>query len=346
MTSLFILGAGFSKGYNPELVPLIEEFLSFAEMSNILKKDDEHKELIEFIERYFGDYHSVNIETLATFLTTELVPDFLQKNGYREKLYRQLISIIISTLGQLYWQPSNKNIKNIFQKFANKVVENNSDIVAFNYDLILDNLLKNTERWSESSGYGVKIPTIPVMFSNLQNEEEKISNMRYLKLHGSLNWGQGMVPNLYGGKEIIISPSYANKDQTISPIENLRAYKSPTEGGAIMGYETFIVPPILSKKEFYANTLFQNIWYTAKEAISHAKEIYVIGYSFPATDFFAEFLFRQSIANRPSEGRKIIIINKSNNDCWYRKRVENIFQGCEFEYKQIDTVEFLKSYIG
>ncbi len=119
MTStIFLLGAGFSKGYNPNSVPLINDFLSIAEKSNILKSDDEHKELIKFIERYFGDYRSVNIETLATFLTTELVPDISQKNEYREKLYRQLISIIVSTLKEFY--PNNENIKNIFQKFADK----------------------------------------------------------------------------------------------------------------------------------------------------------------------------------------------------------------------------------
>ncbi len=87
MTEAFILGAGFSSGYNQEIIPLTSDFLNIAEKNGLLKPDGVHKELIDFIKKYFGEnYRNVNIETLATFLTTELVPDASQKYEFREKV--------------------------------------------------------------------------------------------------------------------------------------------------------------------------------------------------------------------------------------------------------------------
>ncbi len=339
--TLIILGAGFSKGYNPDEIPVIDEFLDIAEKRAILKRDGEHKELIDFVEKYFGDYHRVNIETVASFLTTELVPDIIQKYEYREKLYRQLISIIIRTLGWLYDRPSNEEVKNTFQKFADKVVENGTNIITFNYDLILDNILKNTGNWSIVSGYGVKmkIGGIP---PNLEKEIKQESKMSYLKLHGSLNWGRRIVPTPYGGKEIFISPFGLVQEQPILPIENMTSAETPRFEN--IHYVTFIVPPILSKEEFYRSPLLQNVWYMAKEEIIKSKEVFILGYSFPATDFLAEFLFRQSMASPFSANKKkIMIINKSIDE-EYKERVENIFQKCEFEYKKDDVVKFLDGY--
>ena len=154
---VFILGAGFSKGYNSKKMPLDSDFLKIAEENAVLKPDDEHKDLVAFINKYFGDYQDVSIEKLASFLTTDLIPDISQKYEDRDRLYRQLVDVIKYILLNSYDTPEKSEIRDVYQKFANILVENNMNIISFNYDLILDSLLKNSGRWSESTGYGYKM---------------------------------------------------------------------------------------------------------------------------------------------------------------------------------------------
>ena len=343
---VFILGAGFSKGYNSEKIPLINEFLKIAEDNEILKRDDDHKELVEFIEKYFGDYHDVSIETLVSFLTTDLIPDVSQKCEYRDRLYRQLVDIIVYILGNSHQNPETEEIKNIYQKFANNLVRTDDSIISFNYDLILDSLLKNTKMWSECTGYGFKIKGYDLKECWDPKPTSQQSKTIYLKLHGSLNWGRCIVPDPYNGNEIVVNvhsilPSRVNKH--ILPFEStdIASYNSPYKNM----YETFIVPPILSKEDFYKTNILQHLWYKAKDELIKSKEIFVIGYSFPATDYLAEFLFRQSIASPFSKNdKKVIFINKDINDT-YKRRVENIFQNCEFKYHECDVVNFLRTYV-
>lgn len=351
MTEVFILGAGFSRGYNTEIIPLISDFLKIAENKGILKPNDEHKELVNFIQKYFGDnYQNVNIETLATFLTTDLIPDVSQKNEYREKLYRQLNSIIIATLYNPYNKPQNEKIKKIYQNFAYKLIEKESHVITFNYDLILDNLLKNTTHWSIHDGYGVKInpatPDLPDIssrkFYNVSDEKSENSKIQYLKLHGSLNWGRSILPHPYKGDEILISPFGYGKDneQEILPIENM------CSGYNIINlyYQSFIIPPVLTKQDLYKTLLLQNIWYKAKWAINRADEIYVIGYSFPPSDFTAEFLFRQALTFlTKSTPKKVNLVNIKISE-EYINRIENIFPKCEINPIEQDVVSFLETY--
>lgn len=357
VSTVFILGAGFSKGYNPDFVPLIHEFLDIAEKKGVLKPGGEHKELVDFIKKYFGDYRHVNIETLASFLTTDLVPDVFQKYEYREKLYKQLVLIIVNTLYQLYFNPVNEEVRTVFKKFANILIKERIDVITYNYDLILDNFLMSTDKWTIISGYGIEMkPALPSGIFKKENYQTD-SDIYYLKLHGSLNWGRRIVPDPYRGDEIIVSPfglkllpteprlyiglPRPENEIPILPIESL---SSGEAHGVNRYYETFIIPPILSKERFYTTPLLQNIWYNAKSMLMRAKEIIIIGYSFPPSDFLAEFLFRQSMSNPFSKKeKKIRIINKRIDES-YKNRVEDIFQKATFEYREEDVVAFLKKY--
>jgi hypothetical protein len=340
--TVFILGAGFSKGFNPDNVPLVNEILDIAEKNCILRPNGEHKELIRFINKYFGDYHQVNIETLASFLLTELIPDVFQKKEPRNIMYEQLFEIITKTLSWVHQKPKDKVIDEIYSNFANKLVKNNVNVISFNYDLILDKYLLKTHKWSIASGYGVKM-----RISGVPEEKQEIYNpndisTQYLKLHGSLNWGKCIVPHAYRGEEILVSP-FGENQTPIIPIESTVGSSSSFSSPDITVYfDTFIIPPILQKEQLYRTTLLQNIWYAAKHIISNTNEIYIIGYSFPPTDFITEFLFRQSIAKNISN-RKVKIVNISIDDD-YKRRVENIFQKCDFEYIPKDVVKFLEDY--
>lgn len=342
MTVAFILGAGFSRGYNPKLLPLISDFLNIAEKNGILKPDGEHKELVEFIQKYFGkEYQCVNIETLATFLTTDLVPDVSQKYEFREKLYKQLYSIIIRTLSFPYGKPQDQPTHEIYQNFAHKLAKNGSHVITFNYDLILDNLLLNTKNWSQLDGYGINMRMIvEELAEEIRRQQKNKSKLKYLKLHGSLNWGRSIIPHPYQGDEILLGVSGIVPDQTILPLEG----SSLAYDMVNMFYQSFIIPPILTKQDLYNIPLLQNIWYKAKWVINGADEIYVIGCSFPPSDFTAEFLFRQALTFPPQKSpKKINIVNIKINDELI-DRIKNVFQKCEINPIELDVVSFLETY--
>lgn len=104
----------------------------------------------------------------------------------------------------------------------------------------------------------------------------------------------------------------------------------------------------LTKQDLYKIPLLQNIWYAAREVIHSADEIYIVGYSFPSSDFTAEFLFRQALASSfphsSIPNKKINIVNIEIND-EYKKRIERIFQKCEVNFFKEDVVHFLEYYL-
>jgi len=340
---VFILGAGFSKGYNSKKVPLDNEFLKIAKKYAILKPDDEHKDLIEFVYKYFGDYDKLSIEKLASFLTTDLIPDISQKYEYRDRLYKQMVDIITNVLDRSYDDPERPEIRDLYQKFAHILAKKNECIISFNYDLILDNLLRNTGKWSESRGYGFKMKGYDSLESFDQNPRSKTT---YLKLHGSLNWGRNIIPDPYYGTKIVgnFNCTDCAQPSSVKPVLPFKIDGTVSYNGNI--YEPFIVPQILSKDEFYKNNILQYLWYKAKDELIQSEKIYVIGYSFPVTDYLAEFLFRQSVASpHCNKNKKIIIVNK-NVDENYEARVEQIFLNCTFEPPhQCGVVNFLRNYV-
>lgn len=338
---VFILGAGFSRGYNQERVPLISDFLEIAENKRTLRPDGDHKELVNFIQKYFGEqYRNVNIETLATFLSTDLVPDVSQKHEFREKLYRQLNRIIISTLYDLYGKSCDRGTEKLYQSFADKLVKKGTHVITFNYDLILDNLLFNTKNWYTVDGYGVHMKSDFIeSIDSTERQARGNSKIHYLKLHGSLNWGKRIIPHPYQGDNITLLDNIP-PDRSIIPIE----YSSLSNTEMInMHYQSYIIPPILTKQELYKTPLLQNIWYKSKQLIQMANKIYIIGYSFPPSDFITEFLFRQALSSSQSMPKEIDVIDiKINKD-----RINNIFQKCKgINLIKKDVVSFLETYVA
>lgn len=182
--------------------------------------------------------------------------------------------------------------------------------------------------------------TMEEIIKGFEQQQKNKSKINYLKLQGSLNWGRSILPHPYQGDEILLNIFGIFPDQMILPIEN-------TASGYDMVnvfYQSFIIPPILTKPDLSKNPLLQNVWYKAKWVINRASEIYVIGYSFPPSDFTAEFLFRQALTFLPqSMPKKINVINAKINE-EYINRVRNIFPKCEINPMEQDVVSFLRTY--
>lgn len=306
-TRIYILGAGFSKSFNPSLIPLMADFLQIAKSSNKYQLDNKHSQLAQFIARYFGiaEYH--DIEKVMSFLSMPALDDMGVQFENREVLYDQLIRIIQDTLAWAHLSPSSEITRRIYDEFASHLVDNQISVISFNYDLLLDNLLYKTGKWIGFDGYGADIPSafqaLPLPARQRQGDyippDDKRSCMYLLKLHGSINWG---MPTLRSQADTTIYQDphgcyhggyFRGKRVCIGPLHDLSI--TPTNLPLPIHFKPFLVPPILDKTSLLGTQTLRIIWNIAREAIANADELVFIGYSLPVTDFTVEFLFRQAI---------------------------------------------------
>jgi hypothetical protein len=112
-------------------------------------------------------------------------------------------------------------------------------------------------------------------------------------------------------------------------LRHLEIYKCPVCGDEHC--ELFVIPPT-SNKLIRRESLLHKLWLIARDKLSRCRKIVFIGYSFPTTDFYSEWLFRQIYfleGNRP----EIIVVNpamkKKGSDV--EKRYQRLFKGCRIQ---------------
>src|ERR1700722_6454939 len=151
----FISGVGFSCAYSDKTATM-EKFLERAESDVYYRPKSDHQELGAICRQYFGSPTAPNIEELASFLASDSGTDPFKDLEQRAVAYDQLLKVITEALGGLYGSPRNPATKTVFRSFADFVVESEIPVITFNYDLIFDQLLRDTRKWYPFDGYGVR----------------------------------------------------------------------------------------------------------------------------------------------------------------------------------------------
>jgi hypothetical protein len=154
----------------------------------------------------------------------------------------------------------------------------------------------------------------------------------YLKLHGSLNWVvcKNRKCIEYNKNIFVQSPK-----SDISSIQ-LADYKVCKHCGKML--DTNIIPPCSEKIDIHKNSLFSKQWRIVRKKFRSSHRIVFIGYSFPTTDFYSEWLFRQInyLVNDKTEfiGYEIEVINPEANkkDPQLKQRYDTIFKGHTIKY--------------
>ena len=136
----FVLGAGFSCAYS-ENAPGMPEFLDFALARAYYRPSGEHKILRDIATKYFNSPTKMNVEDLASFLALDLPGDAQTACELHSVAYDQLLDVIVDTLAGAN-TPRDTRTESTFRRFAEYVVDKQIPIITFNYDLILDQLLR------------------------------------------------------------------------------------------------------------------------------------------------------------------------------------------------------------
>lgn len=331
----FLLGAGFSKAVADG--PLMNEIWDYIVKAHENEKDRKvsiigknkrlnwFNKLDDFIKRLEGEatlgfdksnFDEIrvevreNLEYLFTIIDLHLSGPKIkfEKKGWDTEPYpaipfsftnrTELREIKSYLLTYLYIIFEKLRGNNLIDRFAGGVIDDNDEIITFNYDLVLEKELWKRNIWSPLHGYiGVN------RFRNEGDKEKLVKTKRYSrvkihKMHGSICW---FTPEyLMNRPDSFISIDLDNREnwrfhfdgleKTLErdPVQpTMKMEREVSEGWGGKHCPPFILPSFMKPFE---NKEFCEIWKSAFQIISKTDELVVIGYSFRPEDSSAQLL--------------------------------------------------------
>jgi len=292
--SVFFVGTGFSKAIDPA-------YPTLKELAEQVMIEFDSESLMTHYNKEVPPSVKKDIGQLLTYLSMDLP----WKKDYQKELDKALFKSITHNIQQYFLKPPRSVYKN--KKLSDYICGNLAPVLTLNYDLVMEAILYSSFPESERKRYVSYRSFYKVPMAGLQSlfplgarrhsslyEEEKKPFPPVLKLHGSVNW-------LWDG-ETYSSAVYCR------PIAQLADYE---EKVIEHGLSPYIVPPVLDKNSFYTNRILKTLWQQAYHCIESAKEIFIIGFSFPDTDISVKLLFQSALTF--NKNVKIYVVNSDTS---------------------------------
>jgi len=163
-------------------------------------------------------------------------------------------------------------------ELSNEMKEEKAQIISFNWDLVLDELLFGDDL--DRSSYGF---------------DERKDQARLIKPHGSLNWYESQ-----SGRYLKQSKKFKLSGIGKKEVFAFRRFRAPTS--TRRSYMPLIVPPVYAK-QFKGDT-FRRLWQETVAVLSTASEVRFLGYSLAPADFHARFILRCGFHNQEAGALK------------------------------------------
>ncbi|MHB2008159.1 MAG: hypothetical protein ACYCOX_08925, partial [Acidobacteriaceae bacterium] len=216
-----------------------------------------------------------------------------------------------------------------------KSLANEDSIITFNWDLLLDReFLDQGLICRQYANFFHRAPlALPenILAPYVQGEG------LFLKLHGSLNWfrcGNQRCPS----NGLMLSTNPRADSDLNTPETQILCWQCGSDLNPI------IIPPLL-RKPITDDPIIRSTWGLAKEALSSASRVVVVGFSAAPTDFYTHWLLRSTVG--ASADVLIEVINPDNeadrtDHSAFRSRMESIFLrgygSSRFYFSQIGDV--------
>jgi hypothetical protein len=280
--TVYVVGAGFSAGLG---YPLTKSLL--IDVWDRLPADsrEQLKQIIEFHHPAFDFARKTSfpdIEQLLTEMTVNLElfdasrPAEGRFTKSQLKDSREILLFTIASWFHEIYGPATET--HWLSEVVAKLRREKAAVVSFNWDLILDQLLFSGKVDTESYGLSEDLRDGPVL----------------LKPHGSLNWYEGnQLQHVTDLKRIEI---FHNRKAAncVHAFLLPRGVKSKTG----KRYTPLIIPPTYFKD--FKPSVFRRLWQNCTDVLSTAKRLVFLGYSLPAADLHAQFIFRCGFHNQLS----------------------------------------------
>ncbi|SRR5260370_15898610 len=157
--SVYVLGAGYSHNFNRDMFPLVRHFLKTAKANFRYIPEQRHRDLALIIYKYFHNDDSADIEGVLSFLSTAPLDHRITRSEHRDVLYDELVEIIVGVLSDASKSGAeSEEIRNTYERFALHLSATETTVITFNYDLLIDNLLMQTDAWHRYDGIRSKNP--------------------------------------------------------------------------------------------------------------------------------------------------------------------------------------------
>lgn len=360
---LFVLGAGASIGskrYPTELwgqnkkLPSGNNF--FKDLFEMDKKTEEGLDFMNFLDltyegtnkmivqawrlnqetQFFdpSEWANVNIEEVFSFF--DIGQSMYEKDSDYYNSFKQAKEALKEIIFyQLFFRTRGQRCLLLEKLF--KTLCPDDDIISFNWDTLADATLEFLGK--------PHFKNYKKLFNNPSGKIEDFSTLGgiLLKLHGSINWMKcrnkycekfGQIQFLpLENDQMIINTSMKNIDKCKYCDNNCTPY---------------IIPPTSNKINIQHDTFVNKLWLIARDILRYTKEIIFIGYSFPPTDYYSQWLFRQinflyDEKDKSFPTTKIIVVNPEITDksSTTFKRYQTLFKGHE-----IETFETLENYVN
>lgn len=193
------------------------------------------------------------------------------------------------------------------------------NLVTFNYDLVAEKALSSIKSKTGESTVFDFATTYQVHMDQIlppypETKDEGFRSWIYsdsipiIKLHGSLNWLNGVKGEYSDLDPIQSKPDKLFLYQGKKIFTNFKLDLTSADG---FSTETFsmlplIVPPVYDKSRYFPD-LFRTLWLKARDSIEFADRIIFLGYSLPPSDLNAHILLAKGLANRRKQQRVDII---------------------------------------
>ncbi|MBN2058370.1 MAG: hypothetical protein JW782_06210 [Candidatus Saganbacteria bacterium] len=291
--NVFILGAGTSVVAG---APLMSNFLDKARLLGLVNRSEDNIDMVfraieELRVAHFKSY--IDLDNIESVFGAIEMSRILKRFGVYskediEKLSNATKRLIVLTLeNSIKFEVSGSGAKPFVPHadFVKMIVElggrgrmNEVAVITFNYDILID--------------YACYYQRVPIEYCLA--EAQYVNSLKYLKLHGSLNWATckkcgSIVPwhfsDFFSKYHFSIWPGETKSVHIDigSKIGNMEHCAQKVSG------EPFIVPPTWNKSEYHK--FLSNVWSQAAKELSDAENIFIIGFSLPETDMFFKYLF-------------------------------------------------------
>jgi hypothetical protein len=374
-TEVIILGAGASANFTPTgypfnqtpiAIPLAKDFFEEAIKQGVLKQQNPigqplYLELLDFIKEKFNfsfqdlkkEESELSVEDVYSELDKSITQLGKSKNldemnpyfAQRDLLY--LIWELFSKLSRHYGPCENHAI------LAKHIVENESIVISFNWDTLIDEALHNTQEWFYETGYGIEFKKIYLNKVQIPGEKKRSKGL-LLKPHGSINWFRyrdhpWSDKNGFTGEPVSkseleetfffeftkIAPQNIHpKDMRLNLAKNYKPLlKKPCE--------IDIIPPIPpgQKSKLAERPAFQIIWDKVIIPIAKAEYVIVAGYALKES-YIQEKL--KEARRRSTKPLLLTLVDNSAGDLQFVNRYKEIFNPDKITIFK-DFCEFTKS---
>jgi hypothetical protein len=272
------------------------------------------------------EWKGVNIEEVMTFFEAgaNMFPDKSNEQQMFKKAQKYLLDFLYPLMPMTSDEQHCEYLMDIFIRLDEK-----DSIISYNWDTIADFTLQRVNK--------VQLRNYAKLLRDdtLEPKEYRHKGL-LLKLHGSFNWMicENNKCKFYNK----IRPPFKSNSNKLLGIRDL--WKCASCGGGKLRPE--IIPPV-SNKMIHSNSFIRNQWHIAREKLLDAAEIVFIGYSFPPTDYYTEWLFRQLNFIEKGHDAKITVVNPEygKRGSVVTKRYKTIFRG-----REIKSYRTLKEYVN